>query len=290
MGPTRSVQQFIDKSFEPEEALSKPSGVIIATPEPQPAALAPVAAPAVLAPAHSQSETEILRLAIEKGAPIETIERVVALLEKERSRQAEIEFNEALNRVQSKIKRVAPDLDNTQTRSKYASYAAIDRVIRPIYSDEGFSLSFTEEDCPKPEHVRIVCFVSKGAYTRQYRKDMPADGKGAKGGDVMTKTHAAAAADSYAKRYLVKDIFNIAIGQDDDDGNLSRPGSGEPFIEAEEIEKNCGEISRAKDVAELKFLYGVAFGKAREIGDRKAMAHYIQAKDKRKGELDHASR
>src|SRR5207302_7818724 len=37
--------------------------------------------------------------------------------------------------------------------------------------------------------------------------------------DVMTTTHGTAAADSYAKRYLLKDIFNIAIGEDDRDGN-----------------------------------------------------------------------
>jgi ERF superfamily len=47
---------------------------------------------------------------------------------------------------------------------------------------------------------------------------MPADGKGAKGGDVMTKTHAAGSAFTYGQRYLLKMIFNIAIG-DDDDGN-----------------------------------------------------------------------
>lgn len=235
-------------------------------------------------PIEPQPEMAMIRLAIDKGAPIETIERLVALQEKMLARQAEIEFNEALNRVQSKITRVAPDLQNSQTNSKYASYAAIDRVIRPIYSEEGFSLSFSEEDCPKAEHVRIVCFVSKGAYTRQYRKDMPADGKGAKGGDVMTKTHAAAAADSYAKRYLVKDIFNVAIGQDDTDGNAH---SG---IEETEIEKNCGEISRAKDLPELKFLFSVAYSKASELKDRKAMQNYIFVKDARKKELEHGSR
>jgi hypothetical protein len=48
---------------------------------------------------------------------------------------------------------------------------------------------------------------------------MPADGKGAKGGDVMTKTHATGAAMSYGMRYLLKMIFNVAIGEDDKDGN-----------------------------------------------------------------------
>src|SRR5690606_15862485 len=53
---------------------------------------------------------------------------------------------------------------------------------------------------------------------------MPADGKGAKGGDVMTKTHAAGSAMSYGQRYLLKLIFNVAIGENDDDGNSA--GSG----------------------------------------------------------------
>lgn len=242
------------------------------------------AAKAEIVPAaESQPEVTMLRLAIDKGAPIETIERLVALQEKMLARQAEIAFNEALNRVQAKILRVAPDLDNKQTGSKYASYAAIDRVIRPVYTEEGFSLSFSEEDCPKPEHVRIVCFVSKGAHTRQYRKDMPADGKGAKGGDVMTKTHAAAAADSYAKRYLVKDVFNIAIGQDDNDGNTVG-------VAEAEIKKDCEEMAKAKDAASLKFLFTIAFEKARELGDSRAMSNYILVKDARRKELENAPR
>jgi ribosomal protein L37AE/L43A len=52
---------------------------------------------------------------------------------------------------------------------------------------------------------------------------MPADGKGAKGNDVMTKTHAAGAAGSYGARYLLKGIFNVAIGENDDDGNGATP-------------------------------------------------------------------
>jgi len=243
-------------------------------PEEQKQEVATLVAPAEIR-SEPQLEMAMIRLAVEKGAPIETIERLVALQEKMLARQAEIEFNEALNRVQSKIKRVAPDLDNPQTKSKYASYAAIDRVIRPIYSEEGFSLSFTEEDCPKPEHVRIVCFVSKGAHTRQYRKDMPADGKGAKGSDVMTKTHAAAAADSYAKRYLVKDIFNVAIGEDDDDGNLTM-GAAADFVAL---------ISESEDLKALKENYTQAVQDALRKQTPKAIQYYIDARKKREGEL-----
>jgi hypothetical protein len=50
---------------------------------------------------------------------------------------------------------------------------------------------------------------------------MPADGKGARGNDVMTKTHATGSAVSYGMRYLLKMIFNVSSGEADDDGNAA---------------------------------------------------------------------
>lgn len=243
------------------------SGKIVATPEIVPEKIVPV-------------DMAMISLAIEKGAGIETIERLVALQEKLLDRQAEIEFNAALNQVQKEITRVAPDLMNKQTNSKYASYAAIDHEIRPIYTRLGMSVSFTEEDCPKAEHVRIVAYVTKGAYTRKYRKDMPADGKGAKGGDVMTKTHAAAAADSYAKRYLIKDIFNIAIGEEDRDGNDLMPENQEQdFLIA---------IGEAKNKEEMDKAYKAALAEGLKQQDSGAVKLFVEARKKRAIELQEA--
>ncbi len=87
-----------------------------------------------------------------------------------------------------------------------------------------FGLSYNTEDGAPQDHIRVVCYVTRGMFTRKYHVDMPADGKGAKGGDVMTKTHAAGAAMTYGQRYLLKMIFNIAIG-DDNDGNSVSGGA-----------------------------------------------------------------
>jgi ERF superfamily len=163
----------------------------------------------------------LLQIALTNNSGIEIIERLVALRDKELARIAETEFNDELSQVQAEIVRVAPDLHNGQTNSNYASYKALDRIIRPVYVRHGFSISFDEEDSNKPDHVRIIAYLSRGGHTRKYRKDICADGKGAKGGDVMTRTHAEGAADSYGMRYLLRKIFNIAIGEEDDDGNLT---------------------------------------------------------------------
>jgi hypothetical protein len=131
--------------------------------------------------------------------------------------------------------RISADAENKQTHSRYATYAKLDSVLRPIYTKHGFSLSFDEDESPKPDHIRCLCYVSHDAgHTRTYRKDMPADGKGAKGGDVMTKTHATGAASSYGARYLLKGIFNVAIGEDDRDGNDPEPSG---VISGDQLER-----------------------------------------------------
>ena len=220
---------------------------------------------------------ELLRIALNNHAAIDVIERLAALEEKFQARGAEVQFNEAMSKAQTDMKRVAPDLDNPQTHSRYASYAALDKVLRPIYSRHGFSLSFDTDDCPKPDAVRVVCYLSLGAHTRKYKVDMPADGKGAKGGDVMTKTHATGAAMTYGMRYLLKFMFNVAIGAEDADGNDG--------LAEDRVREQCEWLANAGDLKELQGLFKNAYTEASEANDKDAMFAFIKAKDARRKEL-----
>jgi hypothetical protein len=224
-------------------------------------------------PQQTLTPMDLMRIALTNQSGIEVIERLAALQEKTMARKAEIAFNEALNRVQSEIRRIAPDLDNKQTSSRYASYAALDKILRPIYSKEGFSLSFNTADCDKPLTVRVTCRVSLGAHSEHYQIDMPADGKGAKGGDVMTLTHATGSAVTYGMRYLLKAIFNVAIGEDDDDGNSNG-----------ELIEQLDWIASAKDMTELKRLYRDAYAKFET--NAPAIRTIVDARKKRQKELE----
>jgi hypothetical protein len=160
------------------------------------------------------------RFLSDPNASVEKIERLMALWERTEARKAEAEFNTAMSAAQRDMRPVAADSYNPSTKSRYASYEALDRALRPIYTANGFGLSFSTGDTPLDLHVRVQCLVTHtGGHSRPYHIDMPADGKGAKGGDVMTKTHATGSAVSYGMRYLLKMIFNVAVGEDDDDGN-----------------------------------------------------------------------
>jgi hypothetical protein len=206
-----------------------------------------------LAPVSSEPAlmSMIERMASDPNVDIDKFERFVAMRDRELARQAEQAFNEAMNAAQAEIGRVGADKTNGQTHSDYATYGALDREVRPVYSRQGFSLSFDTMNSDVPDHIRIVCYVSHSAgHTRTYRVDMPADGKGAKGGDVMTKTHAAGSAMTYGQRYLLKLIFNIAIGIDptDDDGNAA---SGGEVIDPAWFDKAQG-FSNSTEQAALK--------------------------------------
>jgi hypothetical protein len=189
--------------------------------------------PETVVPATTIMEV-IARAAVDPNADVEKLERLMAMAERVRAKDAEQAFNAAMTDAQSGMSRISADGNNPSTKSKYATYAALDRVVRPIYTSHGFALSFdTGPDAPA-DHVRVLCHVShREGHSRTYRIDMPADGKGAKGGDVMTKTHAVGAAMSYGSRYLLKLIFNVAVGEDDNDGN----GASGETITTEQLAK-----------------------------------------------------
>jgi len=162
----------------------------------------------------------IERAASDPRVDIDKMDRLLQMKERRDAKQARDEFDAAMADAQEEMRAISPDANNSQTRSKYATYAALDHAVRPIYSRHGFALSFNTGDAPTPAEVRLLCVVShRGGHRQDYKIDMPADGKGAKGGDVMTRTHATGAAASYGQRYLLKLIFNLAVGDVDDDGN-----------------------------------------------------------------------
>lgn len=183
----------------------------------------------------------IERAARDPLVDVPKMRELLAMRKELAAEQAERDFSEAMSIAQTGMRAIAADSNNPQTKSRYASYKALDRVMRPIYTAHGFSISFDTAAADTPDAVMVVAIVSRSGHTRKYQIPMTADGKGAKGGDVMTKTHAVGAAITYGQRYLLKMIFNIAVN--------SGPGKDVPRITDEQAEQiielavavECGE-------------------------------------------------
>lgn len=223
------------------------------------------------------SVMQILSAAVMKGdVSIEVVERLSKLATEYRDYDAKVLFDKAMHQAQSKMRRIGVDASNPQTHSKYATYAKLDGALRPIYSSEGLAVSFNTTDCPMADCVRVLAYVSHEAgHTRPYQIDMPSDGKGAKGNDVMTKTHATGAATQYGMRYLLKMIFNVAVGETDDDGNVGIP---ETTVEA--ILRGMDEAANIED---LKYIFRDAYKGAAKFPD--VQKRYQEAYEFRKAEF-----
>jgi hypothetical protein len=207
-----------------------------------------------------QSESAALVAALERAAanPKVNIDKMRALMEMHReiaARQAETEYHVAMSACQAEMAPISADANNPQTSSKYASYPQMDRALRPIYTKHGFGLSFDEGESPKPDHIRLLCYVMHRAGHKVVHKiDLCADGKGAKGNAAMTLTHASGSAHTYGKRYLVKDIFNVAVYEPDDDGNGAGGKRGEEIDPRDNAARvKAGYISH-EEIAELRAL------------------------------------
>lgn len=196
--------------------------------------------------------------------PIERMEQMFDLYTKVDAERARREFAKALADAQADMEPVRKNAYNPQTKSNYATFEALDRAIRPIYSRHGFAPTYRTEVSAHQDHVRVILtLIHIGGHERDYPADMPADGKGAKGGDVMTKTHAFGSAFSYGKRYTLGGAFNIITTERDDDGNLAgKKADANPHTVAdlEDLIRNpkakttAAKICEAHSVGELSDL------------------------------------
>ncbi len=226
----------------------------------------PKRTPRPKAKAVDVSPMGLIQAALSNGSGMDTVERLVALQTQMMAREAEAAFNAALCRAQASMSRVQADATNPQTHSKYATYAAMDRALRPIYTGEGFSLSFNTKEAGESS-ITIEAILSHAAgHSRTYQVPMPNDGKGAKGSDVMTRTHAQGAAVSYGMRYLLKAIFNVAVGEEDRDGN-----TGQQNMPEDRFQGHLKAIRESKTIQGLQSAYASAYAEAVSKADKAAI-------------------
>lgn len=188
------------------------------------------------APAGAVQATEssmmiqmIQRAAADPAVDVDKMERLMQMHERFVDRQASAAFNAAMVRAQRRIKPVARRALNVQTNSTYARLEDIDREISPIFTEEGFSLSFGTGDSHLAGYIRVICDVMHDqGHTRQYKMDLPLDATGIGGKTNKTGVHAHGSTNSYARRYLTMNIFNVVMANEDNDGNAEPPE--EPVI------------------------------------------------------------
>lgn len=224
----------------------------------------------------------IATMATRQDVDVDKLERFLAMKERQDAKEAEQAFNESMRKAQAEMRTIGRDARNSQTNSGYATFDKLDQALRPIYTNHGFSLSFDTDAASQDGYIKMMCYVAHDAgHTRTYKADLPADGKGAKGGDVMTKTHAFGSATSYGRRYLLQMIFNVALGEKDDDGN-SASGVAAISFEQESALRDMLTATNSSEAQFCRFLKIPSLDRLREDRYEVAVAE-LRSKAKRQG-------
>src|ERR1700743_3022537 len=135
---------------------------------------------------RSSSVLEVIaRAAADPSVDIDKLERLLAMQERVLDQDRKAIFNEALSRAQARMPQLDQHgrIDYNKPGVKPIPYALledIDKVIRPIYIEEGFAVAWNTEQAPDGTIRVIGDFKHRCGHTEQRAVTMPADSSGAK--------------------------------------------------------------------------------------------------------------
>lgn len=173
----------------------------------------------------------IERVAMNPDLPIERLERMMDLkdrhdqnIRRDREEEAQRAYNAAMSQAQAKMPTVRKSKRNDHTRSTYADLSDIEEQAMPIAYAHGFSVSFTPAGADDKGNLLVDwTLMHEDGHTRTGQAGFPLDAAGSQGKANKTGIQAMGSTMTYARRYLLCNLFNIAT-DDDTDGN----GQGNP--------------------------------------------------------------
>lgn len=195
--------------------------------------------------------TTIADLARDPACDVEKLRALIAMQREVMAEQARIAFDAAMADAQAEMVPVLRSATNAHTKSRYARLEDIDNAIRPLITRHGFSLTFDNPD-QTVDGIVVTCAVAhRDGHVRSYKIAGARDDKGAQGNANKTPIQAIGSTISYLRRYLTCMIFNVALTNDDTDGNEISPITARQARDLEVLLTETG-ADRAKFLAFLR--------------------------------------
>ena len=225
----------------------------------------------------------IERVALDPRADGEKLERMMAMYERLKAKEAELAYNAAKGRILKKLARIKivknrsalyeiedqKPQKGTYEAFKYAPLEEIDRHLRPLLAEEDMDLSYSDE--PQDGGGILIRGRLKhlpGGHYEDSFMPAPLDTTGGKS-DVQ----AVGSTNSFLRRYVACNIFNIVVVGDDDDGTGGT-------IDDDQTRTIIDLIKKAR--VGPKFLKYMKTPSIQEAGSLEAAVATIAARDYRK--------
>jgi len=221
----------------------------------------------------SQTTTELvpanppnlLQLAIEKGATIEVIERLVALQNQERNDQRAVALAAAFVRAKPKLPILSKDSQASFELKSGGNKSymfdklpnLIEATAKPL-GEEGLALSFDAVTDHQAQMVTVTAILTHEAGgERMVTMSGPFDKSGNKG-----ELQSIGSTKTYLEKYTGKAVLGLAAAEEDDDGQAGNPK--DPPITDKQVDELARLLADAK-VSAKKFLAWAGVEKLTDI-------------------------
>ena len=225
----------------------------------------------------------IERLALDPRADVEKLDRMMAIYELLKAKEAELAYNAAKGQILKKLvgikivknRSALYQLEKGKPQNgiyqsfKYAPLEEIDKHLRPLLAEENMDLSYSDEP-QEGGGIRIrgrLKHLPSGHYEDSFMS-APLDTTGGK-----SEVQAAGSTNSFLRRYVACNIFNIVVVGDDDDGAMGTLD--------EDQTKTILELIKKAKVGQ-KFLKYMKARSVEEAGSLEAAVATIAVRDYRK--------
>lgn len=170
--------------------------------------------------ARVENPMEVIQRAIDSNVDAANLERLIAMYERIEKMNAERAYNASMRDCQAELFNVVHDSKNTHNNSTFAELSTVITRLKPIWTHHGFAISFYEGEPMKKEWIRVCADVMHvGGHTKLHYIELPVDGQGSQGSrSGMNPVQGVGSSHSYARRYLIFDIFNLSHSERDLDG------------------------------------------------------------------------
>lgn len=197
-------------------------------------------------PVMAQPHMRLIEIAVNNGADITQLEKLMDLQERYEANQAKKDFNEAMSKFQSLLPTIEKSgiVDYTTNKGRtyydYAKLEDIAKAIRPALKETGLSYRFSQSQ--NQGWITVTCIVTHASgHSETSELTSQPDVSGGK--DPLK---AIASAISYLRRYTLTGSLGIVVGgEDDDGGNHEEAVDESACYPDEEFKKNFPNWEKA---------------------------------------------
>ena len=224
---------------------------------------------------------DLLRIAVTQGADIDKLEKLMALQERWEKNEARKAFVAAMNKFKANPPVITKNHAVSFGETNYR-HATLDHVCDEVTKGlSAVGITHAWKVTQDKEFITVICVLTHELGHSEETQLIGAPDKSGSKNSIQ----AIGSTVTYLQRYTLFAACGLAA-KNDDDGR----GAGQSAVNPDKLEEYCRQLTEVETLADLRTVFARAYGEAQTLNDRKAMASYIQAKDKRKKEIEHANR